>query len=404
MRALLSVANRDGIAAFARDLRRSTSRSSPPMARASTSRRTASRSARRGPDRRPAAGRRPGQDVPSRDLRGHPRPPRRPGAARRARGQGIGSIDIVVVNVKPFAPAVGARLVGIDEAIEMIDVGGAALLGAAARNARRGRGRRPARPTTRRHRRAARARPRSAPETRGAAGRGGVQHGRGVPRRDRRLPQPDLRQRLPERLAMVLEKVDDLRYGENPHQRAAFYRETTHRSGTARRRRRQLQGEHAVVQQPPRPRRRLPDRPRLHGADGRDRQAHGPGRASRRATSSSRPTGARSRPTRSRRSAASSASTASSTGRRRGDRGEFLRGGRRAGLQPGGHRHPAAQGRPGAPRGPARPDRGHARLRHRQPRLQAHRRRPAGRDASTSSGSTAASCRSSPSAGRRSRS
>ena len=31
---------------------------------------------------------------------------------------------------------------------------------------------------------------------------------------------------------MVLEKVADLPYGENPHQRAAFYRETTHRSGT----------------------------------------------------------------------------------------------------------------------------------------------------------------------------
>jgi phosphoribosylaminoimidazolecarboxamide formyltransferase/IMP cyclohydrolase len=31
---------------------------------------------------------------------------------------------------------------------------------------------------------------------------------------------------------MVLEKVTDLRYGENPHQSAAFYRETTHRSGT----------------------------------------------------------------------------------------------------------------------------------------------------------------------------
>jgi len=31
---------------------------------------------------------------------------------------------------------------------------------------------------------------------------------------------------------MVLEKVSDLRYGENPHQTAAFYRETTHRSGT----------------------------------------------------------------------------------------------------------------------------------------------------------------------------
>ncbi|MDF2735480.1 MAG: phosphoribosylaminoimidazolecarboxamide formyltransferase/IMP cyclohydrolase, partial [Chloroflexota bacterium] len=49
--------------------------------------------------------------------------------------QGIGSIDIVVVNVKPFAPEVGAKLVGLEEAIEMIDVGGAALLGAAARNA-----------------------------------------------------------------------------------------------------------------------------------------------------------------------------------------------------------------------------------------------------------------------------
>ncbi len=39
-------------------------------------------------------------------------------------------------------------------------------------------------------------------------------------------------QTFPSRLAMVLEKVDDLRYGENPTQPAAFYRETTHRAGT----------------------------------------------------------------------------------------------------------------------------------------------------------------------------
>ena len=50
------------------------------------------------------------------------------------KAQGLAPIDLVVVNVKPFAPTVGAKLVGIDEAIEMIDVGGAALLGAAARN------------------------------------------------------------------------------------------------------------------------------------------------------------------------------------------------------------------------------------------------------------------------------
>ena len=48
---------------------------------------------------------------------------------------GIGAIDLVVVNVKPFAPEVGRQLIGLDEAIELIDVGGAALLGAAARNA-----------------------------------------------------------------------------------------------------------------------------------------------------------------------------------------------------------------------------------------------------------------------------
>ena len=47
---------------------------------------------------------------------------------------GIGAIDIVVVNVKPFAPQVGARQLALAEVIEMIDVGGVALLGAAARN------------------------------------------------------------------------------------------------------------------------------------------------------------------------------------------------------------------------------------------------------------------------------
>ena len=144
---------------------------------------------------------------------------------------GIGLIDIVVVNVKPFAPEVGARLIGIDEAIEMIDVGGAALLGAAARNAA------------------------------GVTAVADPAHYSTVVEEIRRLGQcsPELRARLaaeafstvaayhaeiaaylnqiagnifPSRLAIVLEKVDELRYGENPHQRAAFYRETTHRSAT----------------------------------------------------------------------------------------------------------------------------------------------------------------------------
>jgi phosphoribosylaminoimidazolecarboxamide formyltransferase/IMP cyclohydrolase len=145
--------------------------------------------------------------------------------------QGIVPIDLVVVNVKPFAPTIGAKLVGLDEAIEMIDVAGAALLGAAARNSA------------------------------GVAAASDPSHyGRIVEElRERGQVSPETRAQLaaeafstvaayyaeiaaylnqisgntfPRRLAMVLEKVDDLRYGENPHQRAAFYRETTHRSAT----------------------------------------------------------------------------------------------------------------------------------------------------------------------------
>ena len=154
-----------------------------------------------------------------------------PAQLEELRTQGIGLIDMVVVNVKPFAPAIGVKVIGLDEAIEMIDVGGAALLGAAARN---------------------------------AAGVASVADPAHYPVVTSELREfgtvtPETRAKLaaeafstvaayhaeiaaylnqvsgntfPRHLALVLEKVDDLRYGENPHQRAAFYRETTHRSGT----------------------------------------------------------------------------------------------------------------------------------------------------------------------------
>lgn len=144
---------------------------------------------------------------------------------------GIGLIDLVVVNVKPFAPEVGRRHIGVDEAIELIDVGGAALLGAAARNAA------------------------------GVTAVCGPAHYAVVLDELRSMGQvsAETRHRLaadaygaiaayhaeiaaylnqisgnvfPQRLAMVLEKVTDLPYGENPHQAAAFYRETTHRSAS----------------------------------------------------------------------------------------------------------------------------------------------------------------------------
>ena len=191
--------------------------------------------------------------------------------------QGIGPIDIVVVNVKPFAPEVGAKLVGLDEAIEMIDVGGAALLGAAARNAAGVTAVADPGPLPDGRRGAAGARAHE-PGAAGAPGRRGVQHGRGLSRRDRRLPQPDLRQRLPEPAR------DRAREGG----RAALRREPASAGGVLprddppqrhARRRRPAPGRPPVVQQPARPRCGLSRRPGLHRADSHDRQAHRPGRA-----------------------------------------------------------------------------------------------------------------------------
>ena len=143
--------------------------------------------------------------------------------------EGIEPIDIVVVNVRPFGAEIGRALIGIDRAIDMIDVGGAALLGAAARN--------PAAV-------AAISSPEHYPQVLNEL-------------KERGQVSPELRAQLaaeafgqvaayhaeiaaylnqiagntyPKRLALVLDKVSDLRYGENPHQTGAMYRETTHRS------------------------------------------------------------------------------------------------------------------------------------------------------------------------------
>jgi phosphoribosylaminoimidazolecarboxamide formyltransferase/IMP cyclohydrolase len=155
----------------------------------------------------------------------------RPDELAELAAQGIATLDLVVVNVRPFAPQVGSRIVPLPEALQMIDVGGLALLSAAARNfagvtvvptpARyadvvsdlRTRG------TV-----SAELRSRLATEAFAVVAAyeaeiaGYLNHVTGV--------------RFPERLTLVLEKRADLAYGENPHQAAAFYRETTHRSGS----------------------------------------------------------------------------------------------------------------------------------------------------------------------------
>ena len=145
--------------------------------------------------------------------------------------RGVQLIDIVVVNVKPFAPEVGARSVPLDEAIEMIDVGGTALISAAARNY-------------------ASVAAVSAPAHYEQLVAELRQMGSFSPEFRQRLAADALADvaayyaevaaylnhiagmRFPQRLAVVVEKVRDLGYGENPQQQAAFYRETTHRSGS----------------------------------------------------------------------------------------------------------------------------------------------------------------------------
>ncbi len=145
--------------------------------------------------------------------------------------QGIVPIDLVIVNVKPFAPAVGVKLVGLDEAIEMIDVGGAALLGAAARNSA---GVAAASDPSQYDRIVAELRERGlvSAETRASLAAEAFSMVAAYHAEIAAYLNQISGNIFPRRLAMVLEKVDDLRYGENPHQRAAFYRETTHRSGT----------------------------------------------------------------------------------------------------------------------------------------------------------------------------
>ena len=395
VRALLSVANRDGIADLARELRALGVEmyATDGTREALAARRDRGRVGHRA-HRRPAHGRRPGQDVPSRGLRGDPRPARRPGAARRARGPGH----------RPHRPRRRQR-----QAVRAGHRRQAHRHRRGDRDDRRRGGGPPGCRGPQRGRRDGRLRSRALPDDRRASCRryGGV--------------SPEVRARLaaeafstvaayhaeiaaylnqiagnifPSRLSLVLEKVDDLRYGENPHQRGRVLSRDDAPPRDARRRR-PAPGRPAVVQQPARPRRRVSHRPRLHGADRRHRQAHRSGRAWPRTTSSSRPTGTPSRPTRSPRSAASSASTASSTGRRpgRSPRTRTRRSSPRA----------SARRRIGILRGkaglellvdPARPDRGDARLRHRQPRLQAHRRRPPRRERGRPRAWTAASSRS----------
>ena len=148
------------------------------------------------------------------------------------REHGIAPIDLLVVNLYPFEATVAKPGCTLDDAIENIDIGGPAMVRSAAKNWKRrgGRDRRlaispgPRRPEgSRRRRRADPVR----------AGGRRLQPHLELRRRDQRLPVVARARcggvpatiQFPGQANGRFVKLQDLRYGENPHQRAAFYRD-----------------------------------------------------------------------------------------------------------------------------------------------------------------------------------
>jgi phosphoribosylaminoimidazolecarboxamide formyltransferase/IMP cyclohydrolase len=141
---------------------------------------------------------------------------------------GIEPFDLVVVNLYPFRETVASGA-GVDEVIEKIDIGGPAMVRAAAKNFEsvgvvvdpsryaevlvelRGRG---GLSRETRERLAAAAFAHTAAYDAAVAGWFGEQAAESG---------------MPGFVGLALEKVGDLRYGENPHQRGALYREASGR-------------------------------------------------------------------------------------------------------------------------------------------------------------------------------
>jgi len=144
---------------------------------------------------------------------------------------GIESIDMVVVNLYPFAETVSREEVTREEAIEQIDIGGPAMIRSAAKNSRD-------------------VAVVVSPEQYRAVLDELKEHDGALSLQTRnslaqkafaQTAQYDLtvssylagsNDPLPERLTWTMQKISDLRYGENPHQRAALY-QTSEGAGIA---------------------------------------------------------------------------------------------------------------------------------------------------------------------------
>lgn len=141
--------------------------------------------------------------------------------------QGIKAIDLIVVNLYPFRETIAKKNVSLQEAIENIDIGGPTLIRAAAKNygsvavvtnpdqylavlaeLKKNNGI----SLEKRKQLAAKAFELTASYDAAVAG---FIHNKFLPG-----------EKFPERLSLSFEKLEDLRYGENWHQEAAFYKDS----------------------------------------------------------------------------------------------------------------------------------------------------------------------------------
>lgn len=158
-----------------------------------------------------------------------------PAHQRQMMEQGIEPIDLVVVNVYPFQETAAKPGAAFEEIIENIDIGGPSMIRSAAKNFRdvavvvdpsdyswvlAELNQQPGHLSLEsRFKLAQKAFSLTASYDTAIAGHlGGLEMHNGETRAAEGFPQ---------RMVLSLEKVSDLRYGENPHQRAAFYRESS---------------------------------------------------------------------------------------------------------------------------------------------------------------------------------
>jgi len=156
---------------------------------------------------------------------------------------GILPLEIVVVNLYPFEETISRKGISHEEAVENIDIGGPTMLRAAAKNHTN------VAVVVNRNRygevvEELRRSGSISAETRLSLSAEAFSHTAGydavIAAYFNKLPQAG-QERYPERLSLTFNKAQDLRYGENPQQEAAFYASAGLRSGLASAK--QLQGK-----------------------------------------------------------------------------------------------------------------------------------------------------------------